>query len=268
MVTQLRVELDGGKRSGGRHLVAAAMIAVVALASVSCGGDDLDKTSEGFSVEPAAEPGPHAFTASVAKEDIKDALGVAPAEDGGETAQAGDSQVCDTKRFVKELQGRPDAYREWGRVLGVPAADIPAYIEGLDSTVLPADAKVTNHGLKNGKAYPRASVLTKGTAVLVDRSSRRRSVATSSSVAPTATAPGGGVIVTRCKCGNPLLPPVDPKTIETEPPGTEPPGTAGTVPGSIAPTSTRGTTTRAASTTTRSAATSTTAAERTTTSAP
>jgi hypothetical protein len=121
--------------------------------------------------------------------------------------------------------------------MGLTPEQVPAYISGLKSAVLTADTKVTNHGLKDGHAYPRQSVLTAGTAVLVDTGGATAPSTTSSS-APPATAPGGGIIVTRCKCGNPLLPPGDPKAPE-EPTATEPPATA--APGSVSPGSTPGT---------------------------
>ena len=232
---------DARVRSGVRRTRAGrlgvALVALLALAAVSCGGDDngLKQDGEGFHIEPAAEVGPHAFTPSVATADSQNAMGLAP--DDGESAQGAGASPCDTAKFVKELQSRPDAYREWAKVMGLKPEQVPAYISGLKSAVLTKDTKVTNHGLKDGHAYPRQSVLTAGTAVLVDTGGATAPSTTSSS-APPATAPGGGVIVTRCKCGNPLLPPGDPKA-EEEPASSEPPATA--TPGSVSPGSTPGT---------------------------
>ena len=251
-----------GARLGRAWRLALGLTAVVALGA-SCGGDEggFEKSSEGFNIEPAAEVGPHAFTPSIVVGDGGSAMGGVE----GELAQAGG--VCDTEKFLTELQKRPDAYREWGRVLGLTEAQIPAFVRGLTSVTLTEDTKVTNHGLKNGRAYPRASVLTAGTQVLVDKDPGGVNASTTTSSLPPATAPGGGVIVTRCKCGNPLLPPVDPKTVPDEPPGTEPtatepPGsvtTVGSSPGSRSTTSTRGATTTRSSTATTGATTSTTA---------
>lgn len=238
-------------RSAYGRRVAAGILLVVALAAVSCGGDDLEKNSEGFNIEPAAEPGPHAFTPSVASEDVKNAMGPA-IEDGGESA-AGPAGPCNTEKFLQELQSRPDAYREWGKVLGIPQDQIPAFVRGLSSATLSKDTKVTNHGLKDGHAYPRQSVLTAGTAVLVDMPGGP-SASTTTLSAPPGTAPGGAVIVTRCKCGNPLLPPGDPKAPETSlPPETESPATSapGTRPGTTRPSG--ASTTHPATSTTRSA---------------
>jgi hypothetical protein len=243
-----------------RMVVAATAVAGISLALVSCGGDEdsFEKTPDGFNIEPAAEVGPNAFTPSVVTGEQENALGVT---DGGELAQGASTVACDTDKFVKELQARPDAHREWAKVLGLRPDDVPAYVKGLRSTVLTSDTKVTNHGLKDGKAYPRQSVLTAGTAVLVDASPGDGPAAsTTSSSAPAPTAPGAGTIVTRCKCGNPLLPPGDPSESE-EPPATEAPGTdpsvPGSAPGSAAPGSTRPGTTRPATTATGATTSST-----------
>jgi hypothetical protein len=145
-------------------------------------------------------------------------------------------------------------------VLNVPSNEVPTYVKGLKSVVLTKDTKITNHGLKDGHAYARQSVLTAGTAVLVDQSGRRAAATTTSSTPP-ATAPGGGVIVTRCKCGNPLLPPQNPQAPGSSAPEEEP-GTGTSTPGSVAPgstrldTTTRSTTSSSRSTTTRAATTS------------
>jgi hypothetical protein len=253
--------------TGARRLAALAAVAAVFLGSVSCSKDEFEKNAEGFNIEPAAEPGPDAFTPTVVSGETQNAMGGGAVE--GELAQAGSGGACDTKKFVAELQKRPDAYKEWARVLGLKPDQVPAYVDSLDTVVLTKDTKVTNHGIHNGKAYARQSVLTAGTAVMVDKNpgdGPRASTTTSS--APPPTGPAGGIIVTRCKCGNPLLPPGDPSkpvvtAPDTEAPGTSEPGTTtrgattrGTTPGSSAG---RSTTTRSGSTTvtTRSGATTT-----------
>lgn len=246
----------GARPRGATRLgVALGITAVAALMAVSCSGDDFKKTADGFNIEPASEVGPHAFTPSVVKES---AMGLAG--EGGELAASG--PACDTEQFLTELKERPDAYREWGKVLGIPPGQVDAYIRALGTDVLTSDTKVTNHGLKDGHAYPRQSVLTAGTAVLVDAGASGAEPSTTTSSSPPARAPGGGIIVTRCKCGNPLLPPGDP----TAPTTTLPPddygtgtSTPGSVPGSTAPatSSSRSTTSRASSTSTSPSTTST-----------
>ena len=258
MLNTSRTGTGTRRHSAGRRAVAGIAV-ILALTAVSCGGDDdgLEKNAEGYKVEPAGEVGPNAFTPSVASTDIQSAMGLAPV-DGGESAQAASSEACNTDKFLTELQSRPDAYREWAKVLGLKPEQVPAYIKSLKSTTLTSDTKVTNHGLKDGKAYPRASVLTAGTAVLVDASPEGPVASTTSAVPTTSTATGTVVIVTRCKCGNPLLPPpADPEKVDEETPVTDPPGTTpGSTPGSVAPASTRATTT--APSTTRSSTTATT----------
>jgi hypothetical protein len=220
------------------------------LAAGSCGlfGDDLEVDPQGFAIEPAAEPGPDAFTPSVATDDS--------------------STVCDKAQFVRELQSRPDAYREFARVLGIPQDEVPAYVQGLTPVVLQNDTKVTNHGLANGRAYSRPAVMQSGTAVLVDRDpggvgARTTTTSrgtTTSSESTTTSVPGGGQPVTRCKCGNPLLPPPPPDQVTTSVLGTEPPGTEGTTPGTEGPGTTRGTSTtsgRVTTSTTRGTTSST-----------
>ena len=75
-------------------------------------------TEEGFVIEPASSVGPDAFTPSVEV-------------DGG--------AVCDTAQFLEELVSRPDAVREWARVLGLPEADVPGYVASLTPEVLTED---------------------------------------------------------------------------------------------------------------------------------
>ena len=175
------------------------------------GGSGAEVTASGFIVEQPGAIGPDAFTHPV-----------------DTTAD----HTCDKAALLRELRARPDAYREWGGVLGVPEADIPTYIESLRPYVLTVDTPVTNHGLHAGHAYARPSLLVKGTAVLMDdhfpydasmtqvtvsgntatSTIRTKAGAGSgtSSTAPTTTTsvPSGvAVPVTRCRCGNPLLPP-------------------------------------------------------------
>lgn len=215
-----------GRLRAGASLV---VLAVVAVALACSKGDDTQTattsppSSASLVVEPASEVGPDAFTPSVAT----------------------DVTICDKAAFLRELQARPDAYREWAKVLNLTTEAIPAYVASLQPVVLSADTSVLNHGLRNGLAYPRPSTLQAGTAVLVDPKatasigaqppasvesvpSVSSSMPTNSSTTGTAsslpsttgpatssfpsttgpatTLPGGGLPVTRCKCGNPLLP--------------------------------------------------------------
>jgi hypothetical protein len=252
-----------GTGSGIRRVAALGAVLAVALGSVSCAKDEFEKTADGFNIEKAEEPGPDAFTPSVVSGETQNALGAGVE---GELAQ-GAGTACDTKKFVAELQKRPDAYKEWARVLGLKQDQVPAYVDSLETVVLTKDTKVTNHGIHNGKAYARQSMLTAGTAVMVDKSAGDGPAAsTTTSSSPPASGPAGGVIVTRCKCGNPLLPPGDPSKPQPTTEGTdEEPGTTtrGTTPGSTRGTS-PGTTARSATTSTRGATTTRSGATTTT----
>jgi tRNA A-37 threonylcarbamoyl transferase component Bud32 len=99
--------------------------------------------------------------------------------------------VCDVKQMLTFLQSNPDKAAAWAKVLGIPTAVIPTFVDDLTSVILRSDTRVTNHGFANGQATELQSVLQAGTAVLVDRF---------------------GVPVVRCYCGNPLTPP---KTVDT-----------------------------------------------------
>ena len=222
------------RRIGAGRLILGMMIVGVLAAAIGCKKEEPVTNSgtgsnDGYTVEPAAEIGPDAFTAPFTV----------------------DPGVCNKNEFVGFLQSRPEALREWAKVLGMPIEAVPAYVSTLQPYVLTVDTKVTNHGLRNGQAYPRQSVLTAGTAVLVDQeflarlgpagsstpsasgvgtSSPPSSGASSTSGVPTTpgpvptTVPGGGFPVTRCKCGNPLLPPG--MTIFVPGTGTSMPGTS------------------------------------------
>ncbi|MBV6510311.1 MAG: hypothetical protein JJLCMIEE_03450 [Acidimicrobiales bacterium] len=174
---------------------------------------DYVATSEGFVIEPDDRAGPDAFTAPV------------------NTAADG---ACDPEALIAELESRPDAHREWAEVLGVPEEEVATYILALEPRVLGQNTAVTNHGLHDGQAYARPSELEAGTAVLVDANypytasmlppddvyvppdESTSSSSETTSTLPTTTGPpeqptttgppGEEQPVTRCKCGNPLLP--------------------------------------------------------------
>jgi len=92
--------------------------------------------------------------------------------------------VCDREQLVEFLTTERDKGEAWADVQGISFEQIPAFVAGLTDVILPVDTRVTNHGYRDGSAYPINSVLQAGTAVLVD---------------------GFGVPRVRCFCGNPLL---------------------------------------------------------------
>lgn len=253
---------DRAETAPRRGRAARASIVVVILMlgiGVACSKQETATSSGGtetpdFQLESYNEIGPNAFTAPVDTPPPSNA------------PQASSAPVCDKKEFVKDLQSRPDAIREWAKVLKIPESQVPAYVDTLQTATLSADFKVTNHGLKDGQAYPRNSTLSAGTAVLVDPNFGARtnlaeetppqyqnpptggSSTTTAKSSTTATA-SYGYPVTRCKCGNPLLPPLrtggPPKSGGTSAPNTTPRGTTpGTNPGTTGrpttPTTSRG----------------------------
>jgi hypothetical protein len=190
---------------GAVGLLAAAVMGVILVNDDEAG---FGATEEGFVIEPASSVGPDAFTPSV--------------EVDGEEA-------CDTEKFLEELTSRPDAVREWARVLGLPESEVPGYVATLTPTVLTEDTPVTNHGLRDGSAYARPSLLEAGTAVLMGSlpssgvptigppiqtpppdTEPPETVPTTALTVPPTTAPGEEIPITRCRCGNPLLPPYAP----------------------------------------------------------
>lgn len=179
------------RRSSILQLVGAATL-LVALAACTDGGGGLASTdTEAPTTAPTTEPiiilsaeevGPGAFTPPV---------DTAPLN-GAPTG------ACDRQALINELAARPDAQREWAAVLSVPQDQVETYINTLEPGILGADTRMTNHGLgQDGRAFAVQSTLTAGTAVLVDTSG--------SQPRP----------VTRCKCGNPLLPQVYATTTTT-----------------------------------------------------
>ncbi len=197
---------------GGLGIVAAVGMGV-ALAVEDGDGVAFSATKAGFIEEPAGEIGPDAFTRPV---------------------DTDDEQICDKDKLIDELEQRPEAFQAWAAVLDIPEEDVPDYIQSLEAKVLDEDTMVTNHGLHDGVAYARPSVLEAGTAVLfgppleeppiqeVTTTTRDGIVDTTATTGPpetagttvtagaTTTTVEGGTPVTRCKCGNPLLPPYAP----------------------------------------------------------
>lgn len=201
---------------GAVGIIASLVMGVLYFGDGSSSTGGMTVTADGFVVEPADSVGPDAFTPPFATS-------------GGTT--------CDKAKFLRELQSRPDAIREWAAVLGVPQEQVAAYVATLEPRVLNIDTAVTNHGLHDGHAYARPSILKAGTTVLMghqiagqfdgegvlvppESPSPSETPQESPSPTPTpsatpSTSPGPEVPVTRCRCGNPLLPPYSPPATTT-----------------------------------------------------
>jgi hypothetical protein len=146
-----------------------------------------------------------------------------------------EGRTCDPQALIRELDDRPQAKRAWAQVLAVPEEQVEDYILTLEPRVLESDTMVTNHGLHDDVAYARPSLLEAGTAALYDddwpgldlppptpatpglpgddldtappTSSFPSTTGPPTSQFPSTTGPPAeGIPVTRCKCGNPLLP--------------------------------------------------------------
>jgi serine/threonine protein kinase len=94
--------------------------------------------------------------------------------------------VCDKRAMIAFLERNSDKLKAWAAVQGISPDDVANYISHLTDTVLQFDTRVTNHGYKDGSAFPIDEVLQKGTAVLIDEF---------------------GIPRARCYCGNPLTEP-------------------------------------------------------------
>ncbi len=170
---------------------------------VSGGGTDEAK-GQTISFQPATETGDHPFTEP---SDVSGdtTVNYPPTAAGGSSGGGSPSSepssghgtfggtssdyVCDREKLIRELLKRPDRMRGWAETLGVdptPKA-VAKYIRGLRPVTLTQDTQVTNHAFLNGRVIAYQAILSKGTAVLVDKYGRP---------------------VARCRCGNPLTEPV------------------------------------------------------------
>ncbi|MEU4076999.1 hypothetical protein DEJ45_03125 [Streptomyces venezuelae] len=149
-------------------------------------------------LQPVAAQGPDPFTASTARgtmpvsvpergsdaatEQVREVTGSTPGLYGGTRAEGS----CDVDQQVSFLAADQDKTRAFAEAAGIPETNVADWLRGLTPVVLRADARVTNHGYRQGKANAFQSVLQTGTAVLVDQYGSPR---------------------VRCACGNPLRTP-------------------------------------------------------------
>lgn len=184
-------------------VIAVVGVALIAGVLLLGRGDEGDGGGSGGAAAPgeiflqaAADAGPSPFTPPVdppapaqaaALVNATPQSGVAHAPGTPLYGGSGDNRVCDREAMVRYLTENPAKGRAWAATVGVAYGDLPGYLRGLTPTVLLYDTRVTNHGFANGRATALQSVLQAGTAVLVD---------------------GSGQPVAKCKCGNPLRPPI------------------------------------------------------------
>jgi uncharacterized protein DUF6777/fibronectin type III domain protein len=196
--------------SARRVSAAVALLLAVALPATSCqvngssGSAQAVDDASALHLQPVAQAGPDAFTASTANEaaapfspqpteeppatpppptdEQRSIIGSTAGLYGGTTEEAS----CEVEKQIRFLEENPDKARAFAQTLDVAQRDLPRHLRSLTSVVVRADTLVTNHGFVAGRATPFQSVLQAGTAVLVDDK---------------------GLPRVRCACGNPLTPP-------------------------------------------------------------
>ncbi|MFG3306670.1 DUF6777 domain-containing protein [Streptomyces wuyuanensis] len=197
------------RRHAGLAVMSAGLSAallVTGCSSLTDQGQSGSTPSQEVRLQPAAEPGPDPFTPSTATatavsrqlpvprasasgskdaavRSIRTVLGSTPGLYGGTRSVAS----CDVEQQIRLLvadQGKAQAFAEG---VGVGQEDMPGFLRGLTPVVLRADARVTNHGYRDGIAQRHQVVLQSGTAVLVDEHGSPR---------------------VRCASGSPLASPV------------------------------------------------------------
>ncbi|MEU5162738.1 DUF6777 domain-containing protein [Streptomyces sp. NPDC020875] len=204
---------DGG--GGGPWWRSAPRVALLSLGVVAAVAVILVLTLPGDSDEPgsgttasgeiflqaASATGPDPYTASTAKESrplSETAQPTGPPPDGNEVRSVSgatpglyggtrDRPSCDVQAQIGQLAADGAKNAAFAEVLGIEPNAVPDYVRSLTPVQLRIDARVTNHGWRDGATTTYQAVLQAGTAVLVDTR---------------------GVPRVRCNCGNPLTRPV------------------------------------------------------------
>jgi hypothetical protein len=179
-----------------RLVVAAVLLLSAALVYFLGRGSEAEASSD-IILQGSDVPGTNTFTPSVAQPVPANVSTTAPApSSGGLTTAQGSSEGlfagtrsipnCNAARLIEHLQADPDKATPWASAFGLTAAGIKPFVDGLTPVLLRTDTRVTDFGLRSGRAVPRQGVLQAGTAVFVERT---------------------GVPRVRCTSGNPLGPP-------------------------------------------------------------
>lgn len=177
--------------------VAGALVGSAYLVTDSKTGSKAPGTAEDLQVveyEPPSAAGEDPFTtvADVEGEDVvrfKRTTGSSAVDPHEPFGGSGSLHVCDREALVKFLLSHKQQRRAWADVLGIDGDkdSVSRFVRSLTPVTLTVDTRITNHMYVNGRAVPFQSILVAGTAVLVDKYGRP---------------------VVRCKCGNPLRPPI------------------------------------------------------------
>ena len=209
---------DGGSggRSGPWPWIAGILVLLLLVgvgAIFVLGGDDDEQAAGEIFLEPAGATGPEPFsetplgqpdsslaTPTTGEPSVAGTTTSTQASGGGTPGLYGgstDSTRCDVEQMVAFLQGDQTKAQAFVDALAadpqlraavgtLTTANLPDYLRGLESFVLTADVRVTNHGFRDGRATRINSVLQRGHAVLVDQY---------------------GMVRVKCYCGNPIIAP-------------------------------------------------------------
>ncbi|MEV6398664.1 DUF6777 domain-containing protein [Streptomyces sp. NPDC051907] len=169
----------------------AAVVLVVVFTRPGGGGS---AAAEEIYRDPVNSAGAHPFTPrtdTAAPGEEPPTTPQPPAQNvsGAEAGTYGGSKQrasCDVEKQIRYLDAAQDKKAAFASALDMTSGEVPGYLRSLTPLRLSYDTRVTNHGYRDGAAYPYQSVLQAGTAVLVDAYAVPR---------------------VRCACGNPLKEP-------------------------------------------------------------
>jgi hypothetical protein len=179
--------------SGGLVLALAISLGVAALVLRDKDKSAKDENLQVVEYQSPSDAGDDPFT-TAADSEGSDVVRFKPASGTSDTSEpyggSGSLHVCDREKLVDFLTSHRAQRRAWARVLGIDSDEdsVSRYVRSLTPVTITVDTRVTNHMYVDGRAVPFQSILAAGTAVLVDKYGRP---------------------VVRCKCGNPLLPPIN-----------------------------------------------------------
>lgn len=162
---------------------------------------------------------------------------------------------CELDKFVTFMDENPERKQAWLEILDLSESDFGPLMDRLQEARVTEHTAVTNHGYRDGKWFEVNSVLAPGTPVMIDparmigggpidevqpspsispeptpEETVFEEQTPEPTVGPTPTPPpkDDWVIVVKCTCGNPILPPKCPPNCgeETPPPSPSPSDTA------------------------------------------
>ncbi|MGQ0680302.1 MAG: DUF6777 domain-containing protein [Actinomycetota bacterium] len=179
-----------------RLAISAALLVAAALVLFTGSGSQAGASSD-IVLQGADVAGTNVFTPTVAAPaEPSTAATTPPPSSGGLTTAQGSSEglfagtrnvpSCNAPQLIAHLQSDQAKAAAWAAAFGLNPAGIKAFVDGLTPVLLRVDTRVTDFGLRDGRAVARQVVLQSGTAVFIERT---------------------GVPRIRCTSGNPLGPP-------------------------------------------------------------